>query len=469
MRNTKIVSTIGPASNDYATMKKLAIAGMNVVRINLSHAKIEDMEKILKNVKRIRKELNISLPIMVDTRGPEIRVKTFENGSVEIKKGQIFTFTGRDIIGNNSEVSFNIPEIVNCFSVGNKILAVNGLITFKVIEIKGQDIITKALNSGVISNRKSLSIPGVQFTTPYLNDADKADILWAVKNNIELIAASFVNAKEDVISLRNFINENGGNLKIISKIESSCGVKNLEEIIENSDGIMVARGDLGVEVAMEKLPDLQKDIIKKSIKKGKAVITATEMLESMITNNRPTRAEVSDVANAVYDSTSAVMLSGETASGSFPVEAVKTMAKIATETEKNINYVKRFNNTAYDLSSTLDVVSNSAVNACLLNNVKAIVTFTSTGLSAGMISRFRPPVKIIAATPDEKVFHQLQMYWGVTPILTPIYSSTEEMFSIANDIVKKNKFAKIGENIVITCGTPLKAGSTNIIKIAKID
>ncbi len=465
MRKTKIIGTIGPACIEYDTMKALVQAGLNIARINLSHAKLDDMEKILKNVKRIRKELNVPLPIMLDTRGPEIRVKTFKEGLVSIKKGQTFTFTGRNLIGDETIVSFNEPKIVDCIKVGGKILAVNGLLAFKVVAKEGKDVITKAMNSGVISNRKSLSIPNVEFSTPYLNTADKNDILWGIKNNVGLLAASFVNSKEDVNVLRNFIEKNGGNMKIISKIESQCGLKNMDAIIDASDAIMVARGDLGVEVPVECLPDIQKTMIKHSIMRGKPVITATEMLESMITSNRATRAEVSDVANAVYDGTSAVMLSGETAAGKFPVEAVRTMAKVAYETEKHIHYDKRFDNTMFRLQNTTDVVSHSAVSASFMQNTKAIVVFTNSGLSAAMISRFRPSVTIIGATPDEMVYRQLELSWGVKPVLTSVYSSTDEMFKIGNQIVKKLGIAKTDDKIIMTCGTPMKKGETNLIKI----
>lgn len=465
MRKTKIIGTIGPASSNYQTLKELALAGLNVVRINLSHATLEGMNGILENVKRIRQELNIPLPIMIDTRGPEIRVKKFKNGEVKIKKGQIFTFTGRDVEGTEEIVSFNEPEIVKCIKPNNKILAVNGLISFKVLEVNGTEVKTKALNSGIIANHKSLSIPGIKFNTPYLNNLDKKDLLWAVENNIDFVAASFVNSKQDVYDLRKFLNEHGSTIKIISKIESALGVKNLDEIIEASDGIMVARGDLGVEVPISKLPELQKMIIKKTRDIGKVVITATEMLESMIYNNRPTRAEVSDVANAVYDGTSVVMLSGETAAGKYPVEAVKQMAKIAEETEKHINYAKRFNNANVKLKSITDVISHSAVNASFLQKIKSIVVFTNSGESARMVSRFRPSSTILGATPDEKVFRQLELSWGVLPVLTPVYNSTDEMFSIANSFVKNLNLAHVSDLIVITCGTPKQPGCTNLIKI----
>lgn len=465
MKKTKIVATIGPACMDYKILKKMVLAGLNVVRINLSHSKIEDNEIILKNVKRLRSELNVSLPIMLDTRGPEIRVRTFANGSVQIKKGQKFIFTSKKIEGDNTRVSLNATGLNKCVHVGDKILAVNGLLTFKIEDIQGSDIITKAMNSGVLSNRKSLSIPNVKFTTPYLNNVDKLDILWGIKNNIEYIAASFVSSKDDVIDLKNFIRHNRGNIKIISKIESQLGVDNMEEIIDESDGIMVARGDLGVEIAMSKLPAVQKQMIKMANRKGKPVITATEMLESMITNNRPTRAEVSDIANAVYDGTSCVMLSGETASGKFPVEAVKTMAEVVEETEKFLdNYIDN----GVQLKSVTDLISHSVVSATKEENIKAIFVFTDSGLTANLISRFRPQTPIFALTPTQKTFNELDLLWGVKPVLTEVYGSTDEMFKLSNDVAKKNKIASVGDNIIVTCGTPNKFGGTNLIKIITV-
>lgn len=466
MRKTKIIGTIGPASIYYDVMKSLVMAGLNVVRINLSHAKLKDMDVIVKNVRRLRKELNVPLPIMIDTRGPELRVKTFESGSIEIKKGQMFTFTSKDVVGDERKVSINHPQILSNIQVGDKILAVNGLLTFKVVEVTETDVITKANEDGTLSNRKSLFVPGVKLNTPYLNDLDKQDIVWAIKNDVELIAASFVNSKEDVLTLRRFIKKNGGNMQVISKIESQRGVDNLDEIIEHSDAIMVARGDLGVEVKMEKLPKLQKEIIKKTVLKGKTVITATEMLESMIENRRPTRAEVTDVANAVYDGTSCVMLSGETASGLNPELAVKMMAQICLETEKNIEPFTLIDSD--NVNTIEDVVSQSAVVASSMQNIKAIVAHTNSGVSAGLISRFRPRVDIIGATPNELVYRQLELRWGVKPVLTNQYNTTDEMFEISNELVKKNKVAKVNDTIVITCGQPKNPSGTNLIKIAKI-
>lgn len=351
---------------------------------------------------------------------------------------------------------------------GQIILAVNGILTFKVIKVEGKDIITIAKNSGVIANKKSLSFPKLKFNTPYLNQADKDDILWAISNNISFIAASFVNCKDDVNCLREFISENNGKMRIISKIESALGVQNLDEIINASDGIMIARGDLGVEIAISKLPQLQKNIIKKTRDIGKIVITATEMLESMIYNNRPTRAEVSDVANAVYDGTSVLMLSGETAMGEFPVEAIKQMAKIADETEKHIDYQKRFNSYQYKLESITDVISHSAVNASFLQKTKCLVVFTESGQSARMVSRFRPTTPILAVTPHRQVYKQLEFSWGVIPVLTPTYSTTDEMFEIADNLVKQKNIAHENDIVVITCGAPTQIGNTSLIKIQNV-
>lgn len=332
---TQIVATIGPSSFDFQTMKKMAQAGLDIVRINLSHAKHEDMEAIVANVKQLRKE-GFNLSLMLDTRGPEIRVKTFKDGKVDIKKGQNFVFTAKCVVGNAEIVSINQPRIVKNVEIGSVVKANDGLLEFKVVDKTEKDIITVAKNGGILSNNKSLFIPNLKLNIKYVNDLDLQDIIWAVKNKFDMVAISFVNSKKDVQAVRKILADNKSNMKIISKIESALGVKNLNEIIETSDGLMVARGDLGVELPMEKLPHIQKDMISKAVRKGKFVIVATEMLESMINNLRPTRAEVSDVANALYDGTNAVMLSGESASGKHPVEAVKMMQKIIKETEKFI-------------------------------------------------------------------------------------------------------------------------------------
>jgi len=467
MKRTKIIGTIGPSSIDYNVMKNLVIAGLNIVRINLSHAKLEDMNIVLENVKKIREELNVPLPIILDTRGPEIRVGTFANGFAEISKGQDFIFTADKVDGDNTKVSINIPKIIKNIKVGDKILANDGLITFEVKKVLANSVVTKAKNSGTIANKKSLFIPGVKIPKPYLNAEDKRDILWGIENDIDFVAASFVNSAEDVKSLQTFISENGGNMKIISKIESQQGIKNIDEIIDISDAIMVARGDLGVEVAIEVLPELQKLIIKKSVNKGKPVITATEMLESMIYNNRPTRAEVSDVANAVYDGTSCVMLSGETASGKYPVEAVRTMSKVCIVTEKSVT--KNFGDLANLSNTTADFISQGVISASNSPEVKLIATYTNCGITARLISRYRPKTPILAITPSEKTYRQLELSWGVVPVVSPAYQSTDEMFKIANDIIKKGKYAKKGDKVIVTNGTPNLNGGTNLLKIIEVE
>ena len=466
MRKTKIIGTIGPASISYNTMKNLVVAGLDVVRINLSHATLQDMDTIVRNVKDIRKELNVPLPIMVDTRGPELRVGTFKNGSVEIKKGQQFTFVGKQVEGDEKMVSISETNIIKNVKPGDKILANDGLIIFDVIKVEKKEIITKAKNSGTLKNKKSLCIPGVEFTTPYLNKEDKKDILWAIKNDVDFVAASFVSSEKDILDLKSFIKENDGDLKIISKIESQKGIKNIDAILDVSDGVMVARGDLGVEVAIEILPELQKLIIKKAKLKGKTVITATEMLESMIYNNRPTRAEVSDVANAVYDGTSCVMLSGETASGKYPVEAVRTMAKVCLVTEKStsINTTVKYTNE----NEITDYISKGVVSAVNSGNIKMIAAFTDSGETAISISSYRPKSSIIAFTPNAKVYRQLAMVWGVNPVESSNYKTIDQMFKIANEQLKKNKFAKKGDRVIVTSGVPNVAGGTNLMKIIEI-
>ncbi len=330
---TQIVATIGPSCMEYSTLKKMSKAGMNVARINLSHAKRPDMELIVANTRRLQAE-GQSITLMLDTRGPEIRIKSFKDGKVEIKKGQRFAFLAKDCLGDENKVSINHPSLIKNIEIGDKVLANDGLLEFKVVEKSAKEIVAVAKNGGVLSNNKSLFIPNLKLNIKYVNDKDKDDILWAIKNNFDMVAISFVNTAEDVKAVRKILKDNHSDMKIISKIESALGVKNLNEIIDASDGIMVARGDLGVELPMEKLPHIQKDMIAKTVRRGKFVIVATEMLESMINNKRPTRAEVSDVANALYDGANAVMLSGETASGKYPVEAVAMMERIIKETEK---------------------------------------------------------------------------------------------------------------------------------------
>ncbi len=467
MKKTKIIATIGPKTNSVSMLKKMVNAGMNIVRINLSHSTNTFYASVLENVKKVRNELKVNLPILLDTRGPELRVKTFKNGSAKIVKGQEFIFTTKDLIGSEHMVSVNMPKVLSELEVGQKILTCNGLLNFRVTKIEDGNVFTKALNSGVIANQKSMSIPNLKFNTPYLNELDKTDLLWAIKNKIEFVAASFVNSIEDVNELREFIKTHNGTMKIISKIESKLGVKNLDEIIEASDGIMVARGDLGVEVNISKVPQIQKTIIRKSRENGKAVITATEMLESMIDSPRPTRAEISDIANAIYDGTSAVMLSGETASGNYPVEAVKTMAEACLATEKNLEI--DFSDLANrKCNSTTEIIAKSAVETASISNAKVIVVFTNTGLTASLISKYRPDVDLLAICNNEKVKLETSILYGVMSVLGKKYVSTDEMFDVVKQFVLKLNLAKKGDYVVVVCGEINKTGGTNLLKLLKV-
>lgn len=465
---TKIIATVGPSSIKYSTMKEMVEAGMDVVRINFSHATDESRERILKNVKKLRKDLRVPLPIMIDTRGPELRVKKFKNDKVDIVKNQLFYFIAKECLGDENKVSLNMPEVVSSIKVGNKILANDGLIEFKVLEVNNQYIKTKALNSGVLSNNKSLFIPNVQLKVDYLNKQDMYDILWAIKNDVELIAISFVNSAKDVLYVKKFIEKYGGNMKIISKIESAYGVKNLQEIMQVSDGIMVARGDLGVELAMEKLPAVQKRIIEQANEFGLPVITATEMLESMTNSPRPTRAEVSDVANAVYDGTSAVMLSGETASGLYPVQSVAMMEKIIIETEQNLDYAKMFAGVTAQGDNLVNSIAHSAVDASFAEKAKSIIAFTTGGETAQLISRFHPKAEILAATPNEQTYRQMALLWNVKPMISPVYEKIDDMETVANAMLKKYTKSKVKDKAIIVFGKPKEAGGTSLIKIHQI-
>ena len=465
MRKTKIIATIGPATGSLKALKELVLSGANVIRINCSHGNLKENQKKIDLINQVRKELNIPLSVMLDTRGPEIRVGNFENNSVNLKKGALFEFYKFETLGNEKGVSLNEPKILDNLKIWSKILACNGLITFKVLEILKDRVVCKIKNNGVISNHKSLFLPNIEYNVPYLNEKDKQDIAWAIKNKIEYVAASFVNHKEDIITLKEYIKSLKGNMEIIAKIESKIGFKNLDEIISEADGIMVARGDLGVEIPHEKLPELQKIIIKKSQTSGKIVITATEMLESMISSPRPTRAETSDVANAVYDGTSAVMLSGETAVGKYPTGAVSTMAKIAQETEKSIHYKKRYLTNEFSSSSITDVLSNAVVHiSFMLKDIKAVAVYTDTGHTAKMISRFKPTCPIYAFTPNVLTYNRLSLAWGITPILCNPCKTADELIETINKTLKSQKLAKTNDMILIGTGTRKPSG-TDMIKI----
>ena len=470
MRKTKIVCTIGPASEDEKTLRELCLAGMNVARLNFSHGTHEDHKRRIDLIKKVREELGLPIAIMLDTKGPEDRIQTFENGKIFLNDGDRFTFTTEDIVGNQERVSVSYLGLTKDLAVGDKILVNNGLLHFEVEEIADKDIICKVLIGGELSNRKSMSFPNKVLKQVYLSEQDKLDLLFGIENDVDYIACSFVSCKQDVVDVRNFLTENhDDNISILAKIENRCGVDNIDEICEVCDGIMVARGDLGVEIPFEELPEIQKHLITKCRLLGKRVITATEMLESMIYNPRPTRAEISDVANAVYDGTSAIMLSGETAAGKYPVLSVQTMAKIAEHTESCINYKKRFYTSEFKIKNDVDALSHATCGMAMDLGAKAIVVCSLSGATARMVSRFRPPVDIIGLTVNEKSVRKLALSWGVLPVLCEEVPSTDVLFYTAQKSAKKVLNLKKDDKIIITGGVINgKSGSTNLLKIETI-
>ena len=470
MRKTKIICTIGPACENEKTLTEMCRAGMNVARLNFSHGThAEHLEKI-NLVKRVREKLDLPIAIMLDTKGPEYRIKTFKDGRISLNDGDVFTFTTEDVEGDQSRVSVTYKNLHKELAVGDKILLNNGLVVFEVTEVEGTSIITKVLTGGELSNRKSMSFPDKVLEQDFLSEQDKADILFGIENDVDFIAASFVSRESDIRSMRDFIDANGGkDIDIIAKIENRAGVDNIEDICTVADGIMVARGDLGVEIPFVELPTIQKYLIKKCRLLGKRVITATEMLESMITNSRPTRAEISDVANAVYDGSSAVMLSGETAVGKNPVAAVKSMAEIAEFTERGIDYKQWFLSTEFRIRNNIDAVSHSTCSMAVDTNAKCIVVASMSGQTARMVSRFRCPVDIIGMTINEKTWRKLNLSWGLTPVLSEEFSSVEVLFYKELCEAKRLKKLKKGDNVVLTGGQINgKPGNTNIIKLETI-
>lgn len=471
MRKTKIICTLGPASGTYDQIKKMALAGMNVARINMSHGLYEEHQVKIDNVKKVRRSLGMPIPIMIDTKGPEIRIGTFENSKIEVTEGMKFEFVNRETIGNEQRVSITYKDLYKDITVGDKILLNDGLLIFTVTDIdESGTIFAEAQNAGTLSDRKGLFVPNVKLNMPFLSEQDKRDLDFGIKNGAEMYAASFVQDGQSVREIRNYLSSHGAkDACIVSKIESQSGVDNIDEIINESDGIMVARGDLGVELPYEKLPAMQKMLITKSRMQGKFVITATEMLESMITKLRPTRAEIVDVANAVYDGSSCVMLSGESAVGINPPNTIATMARIAEEAERNIDYRQMYRGSPFTLMNNTDAISHATVNTAFDINAKAIVVYTASGISARMVSRFRPEAPIVAMTNSDKVYHQLSPSWGVIPTICQTFDNTDDMFINAEETVKRLGIAKEGDNIVITAGVPLgKKAGTNLIKVAKL-
>ena len=470
MRRTKIVCTLGPASETKEIITGLCKAGMNVARLNFSHNTHADHQRKIDIVKEVRAELGLPLAILLDTKGPEYRIGTFAEGSVEVNAGDTFTFTTDEIEGDGTRVSVNYKDLIKNLAVGDRILVCNGLVIFKVKELKENDAICDVIVGGTLSNRKSMSFPNKVMPGPFLSDQDKADLLFGIENDVDFVAASFVSTKGDVVELRDFLNAHGGReIDIIAKIENRSGVDNVEEICEVCDGIMIARGDLGVEIPFVEVPAVQKLLINKCRMLGKRVITATEMLESMIYNPRPTRAEISDVANAVYDGSSAIMLSGESAAGKYPVEAVRNMAQIAEYTEQHTSYRKRFLTSEFKINSNLDAISHATCAMAIDVNAKGIVVCSVSGKTAMMVSRFRSPVDIIGMTTIPKVWRKLGLSWGVTPVLTDEFPTMDVMFYYAMNSARRYLPVKRGDNVVLT-GGPIngKSGNTNTIKVEQI-
>ena len=471
MKKTKIVCTIGPSSDSYEVLKALVNEGMNVTRLNFSHGTHPEHKKRIDTIKKLRDDLDEPIAIMLDTKGPEIRIKTFKDGMIRIEQGQDFTLTSEDVEGDETRVSVTYKEIAKDLKADDRVLIDDGLVEFTVTSVDEKNVYMKAVNSGELSNRKGVNLPSVKVNLPTLTEKDIEDLIFGIENDVDFIAASFIRSAKDVLEIRKVLESNGGeDIKIISKIENLEGVQNIDEIIDASDGIMVARGDMGVELDEEDIPLVQKDIIRKCNLKGKFVITATQMLDSMIRNPRPTRAEVTDVANAILDGSSAIMLSGETAAGNYPVKSCEMMRKIAVKIEDSLDYKIALDSTndEHEINIT-NSIAKATREVALDLDAKVIIAATTSGLTARNISKFKPKSPIIAATTDEKVRRQLSIEWGVYPIRATLASSIDDLFYESINILKNIKFVKEGELVILTAGMPLgKAGSTNIMMVKTV-
>ena len=470
MRKTKIICTIGPASESEERLRELMLAGMNVARFNFSHGSHEEHKAKFDRVIKVSSELKLPVATLLDTKGPEIRLKDIEGGKTELVSGQKFILTTEEILGNNEKVTITYKGLKDDINVGTTILIDDGLIEMVVDEINETDIICSVVNGGPISNHKDVNIPGAALSMPYISDVDRSDIMFGCDMDFDFLAASFVRCKEDILEVRKIIEEHGSHMKIIAKIENMQGIRNLDEILEAADGIMVARGDMGVEIPMEEVPIVQKQMIKKAEALGKHVITATQMLESMIKNPRPTRAEATDIANAIYDGTTAIMLSGESAAGLYPVEAVKTMAKIAERTEEDIDYNSRLRRRKdIDNIDTTTAISHATCTTAMDLKAAAIVTVTISGFTAGMIARYKPSCPIIACSVSPRTCRQLNLAWGVTPIWIARESTAEDLFDEAVHAAEKEGYIKKGDKVVLTAGVPLGvSGRTNMIRVVEV-
>jgi pyruvate kinase len=471
MRKTKIVCTIGPASESLEMMKKLIEAGMNVARLNFSHGDFEEHGNRIKNIRQASKELGKTVAILLDTKGPEIRIGKLKEEPIELVENEYLTLTTEEILGDKDRIHVTYKNLPNDVKVGSTILIDDGLIGLTVVDIQGTEIKCRIVNGGQIKGRKGVNVPGVKISLPGITDKDAADIVFGIEQGIDFIAASFVRKASDVLEIRELLEKhNASHIQIISKIENQEGVDNLDEILEVSDGLMVARGDLGVEIPAEEVPLVQKRMIEKCNLVGKPVITATQMLDSMQRNPRPTRAEASDVANAIFDGTDAIMLSGETAAGKYPVESVRTMARIAERTEAALNYREIFHrlSNAQEISVT-EAISQAVAKSALDLNANAIITATESGYTARMVSKYRPKAPIIAVTPNEDVMRRMALNWGVLPVKGEHVPSTDIMFEMAVDSALKTKVVQPGDLVVITAGVPVgRSGTTNLIKIHHI-
>lgn len=467
MRKTKIICTLGPATDDDNVLKELILSGMDVARFNFSHSNHEEHLERFRRIERFREELKMPVATLLDTKGPEIRICTFKENKVQLTDGQIFTLTSRAVEGDETQVSISYPNLIYDVEVGTTILIDDGLIEMETIDVTATDIICKVKNGGTVSNKKGVNVPGVHLSMPFISDKDREDILFGIQHKYDFIAASFVRTADDIKEIRKMLNKHNSQTKIVAKIENMQGVDNIDEIINVADAIMIARGDMGVEIPYEEVPVIQKMIIKKVYNAGKQVITATQMLDSMIKNPRPTRAETTDVANAIYDGTSAIMLSGETAAGAYPIESLRTMVKITMRAEADIDYKKRFRlQEEGDGPDITDAISRATVTTAHDLNAKMIITVTTSGKTARMISRYRPECQILGCTTDPVVYRQMKMVWGVTPLLMQVEHDTFELFDHAIEAVEKAGYLEDGEVAVLTAGVPLGiSGTTNLIKV----
>jgi len=467
IRKTKIVCTMGPNLFEKHLIAPLMKAGMNVARFNFSHGTYETHQHYYDEVCRIRDELGLPVATMLDTKGPEIRVRSFQNGRVTLQNGQLFTLTTDEVEGDEERVSITYKELPQDIAVGSSILIDDGLIGMQVERIDGADIVCRVLNGGVVSNNKGVNIPNAHLSMPFISEKDHQDILFAIKNGYDFIAASFTRCADDIMQIRHILQENNCHtINIIAKIENMEGVENIDEILRVVDGVMVARGDLGVEVPLEDVPSLQKKLIQRGIAAGKPVITATQMLDSMIKNPRPTRAEATDVANAIYDGTSAIMLSGESAVGAYPVEAVETMVRIALRAEADMDYIRRFSRDTSASTDVTNAISHATVTSAHDLNASAIITVTKSGSTARILSRYRPACVIVGCTTEKHVWRQLALSWGTVPLMIAEESNTDDLFEHAVDAAVQNGLVHDGELVVLTAGVPLGiSGTTNLMKV----